>query len=778
MDLFELLEKDLRDRTFDYEVHDIFFRHYLTIGNLEKQLQKQNRQREIYKKQAFALQESVEQLEKQNHDLHLELEDARAKVVDYANEVRAMANTTSWKIVSKIRRIIHILNFGNGLSLLDRFCPLGTRRREKIDKKRAEKKEILRVQNIRNATDEETAEYWLVLEKIWKKRREQIENAILQSDSDPYEFWGKLNDCSLADIKEQQEASKHFTIKPKISIIIPLYNTPTKFFRELLFTVYYQTYTNWELCLADGSPERLTEIESMCAKDKRIKYTFIGENKGISGNSNEALKLATGDYIALLDHDDLLPLNALYEVVNCINVHPEVRFIYTDEDKIEAIDKPRYDPHFKPDYSPDFLLGGNYICHFSIFKKELMDQLEGFRSDYDGAQDFDIILRATELAKANEIYHIPKVLYHWRIHPGSTAGNSEAKLYAYEAGAKAVQHHLDRMGIKAIAKRHKEYYGIYTVNYSVKNHPKVNIVIVNTDDIIHLQECIKTILEKTTYDNFEIDVIDNATDNKETLTFYKQLEKHANIKVWHYADQTFSNNTITVQDMINGQVSETEIANCDFEKANYSQLMNFAVKHVDGQFIVELDRHERVVTPEWLESMIGIAQREDVGCVGVKVNYPNGTIKHAGIVYGIGEFAEYLYRGNYNGYRAKDKFVSNMSCISSLCRMYRKEVFEEVQGMSEEIHFEKINEVDFSLKLREKGYLNVYTPYVQMNDRDISDERETIEDEDIFAYKREVQAFKKKWHSVLAKPDPYYNINFSPISNNCLIRIDKAIYEI
>ena len=745
IDLFEELEKEFCDNVLDYEIHDIFFRKYLDLNTAE-------RQRNIYKEEAFSLNEKVEKLEKENYSLNLELEDAREKLVNYANELRVISNSGSWKLIQKIRSIISFFNFRNGKSLLDRFYPVGTKRREKYEIKKAEKLEKQRIKNIIDITDLDTANYWLELEKLYKKRIEELDKLVLKPDSEPYEFWMKANDIRISDINYQKQNWNNFNIKPKISIIVPLYNTPIKFFKELLFTIYNQTYPNWELCLADGSPERLTEIESIC-KDSRIKYKYIGENKGISGNSNEALSLATGEFIALLDHDDLLPLNSLYEIVKCINENKDVEFIYTDEDKIESIDKPRYDPHFKPDYAPDFLMSGNYICHFSVFKKELMDKLQGFRSKYDGAQDYDIILRATELT--TKIKHISKILYHWRIHPGSTAGNSEAKLYAYEAGEKALQDHLIRIGSNGIAKRDEKINGFYSILYPVTGNPKVNILIANRNNVYYLKNCLKSIFENTTYSNYEIDIIDNNSDDLETLKYYEEIAKNKKIKIIKYNEKLAKNNNY-------------------LGYANYSKLINFAMKKIDGEFIVELDRHEKINTNNWLEIMLGIARRKEVGCVGSKVYYSNGTIKHAGIVYGIGDYAVYLYRETYNGHRVRDKMICNMSIVSSLCRMYRKEIFEEVNGMNEDINFELINETDFSLKIRQKGYLNIYTPQVEINDFDIFNEREKIEEEDIFEYKKEIKRLKQDFMDVFDKPDPYHNINFSPASSNCVVRIDKV----
>ena len=742
IDLFEDIEKELKDRVVDYDLLDIFFRQYIEREQAE-------RQRLIFRKEAFELQERVRILEEQNRGLNLEIEDAREKLVDYANQLRVISNSSSWKLIQKIRAFIGFFRF-RGVSLYDKFYPVGSKRRQKKDEKKALKAEEERIKKIKDSTDEATFNYWVELEDIYKSKIEKRNELVLEADSDPYDFWIKANEPSLEELKTQEAQSDSFSIKPKISIVIPLYNTDTKFFRELLYTLHFQTYKNWELCLADGSKEKLTEIESMCSKDPRIKYSFIGENKGISGNTNEALKLATGDYIGLLDHDDLLPLNALFEVVKAINENPEIEYIYTDEDKIEDVKSKRYDPHFKPDYAPDFLMSGNYICHFSVFKKELMDKLEGFRSEYDGAQDFDIILRATENVKdIKNIKHIPKILYHWRIHEGSTAANFEVKSYAIEAGEKAIQDHLNRIGSNGIAKRDEKINGFYRVTYPVLDNPKVNIIITNRDDNKYIKNCVKSILEKTNYDNFEIVIIDNNSSNFETLKYYEEVEESPKVKVIRFSEKLEDDN-----------------------KVNYSKLINRAVSMVDGEYILEVDRHLKIESPDWINILVGFAARKEIGIVGAKVLNTDGTIRHAGIAVGIGEFAKYLYQGTYNGFRVKDKMICNMTALSSLCRMYRKSVFEEVSGMNNEIDFENLNEVDFSLRVREKGYLNIYTPQVELIDYDVFGERENILEEDSFEFNRQLAVFKENWKDEIIL-DPYQNINFSPASSNCTLRIDK-----
>ncbi len=326
-----------------------------------------------------------------------------------------------------------------------------------------------------------------------------------------YQQWIKNNEPTKEDLEKQRNTK--FRINPKISILVPMYNTPYNFFEELVDCLINQTYSNWELCLADGSPQKDTSLEKIYKKDNRIKYQFLGENKGIAGNTNECIKMATGNFIALFDHDDLLPVFSLYEVVKCINENPEVEFIYSDEDKITTLDKPRFNPHFKPDFSLDFLRANNYICHFSVFKRELMDKLEGERSKYDGAQDFDIILRMTENVKdLKNIVHIPKVLYHWRVHPNSTAqADTQAKPYAFEAGIPAIQDHLERVGLKGTVE-HGASLGTYRIKYEFEGNPKVSIIIPNKDEKETLEKCLNAILQKTTYNNYEIIIVENNSE--------------------------------------------------------------------------------------------------------------------------------------------------------------------------------------------------------------------------------------------------------------------------
>lgn len=561
-----------------------------------------------------------------------------------------------------------------------------------------------------------------------------------------YQIWIEKNEPTKEELQEQKNTK--FKINPKISIIIPMYNTPVNFFEELVDNLIGQTYSNWELCLADGSPEENKELEKIYKKDERIKYKFIGENKGIAGNTNEALSLVTGDFVALLDHDDLLPLFSLYEIVKCINENPDVEFIYTDEDKFEKLGGKRYDPYFKSDFAPDTLRANNFICHFSVFKKELMDKLGGFRSEYDGAQDYDILLRMSE--ETNKIVHIPKILYHWRVHALSTAkAGGTAKPYAYEAGIKAIQDHINRLGLKGTVEQGNTL-GTYKINYEVIGNPKVSIIIPNKDYINTLKVCLNSLKKLTTYENYEIIVVENNSEESETFDYYKKIDGKDKIKVVYFPEKEF----------------------------NYSKIINFGVKNSTGDYIIQLNNDTELMTPNWIQEMLGFAQRKDVGAVGVELFYPDNTIQHAGIIIGIGGVAGHVFKNlpkGIHGYFSKDAMIQNLSAVTAACIMTPKSIYDDVDYMDEKFKV-AFNDVDFCLKIREKGKLIVYNPFVQFKHYESKSRGFEDTPEKKARFQAEIDRFHDKWQSVLDKGDPYYNINLRLDNDQCAIRTEKVEY--
>ena len=567
------------------------------------------------------------------------------------------------------------------------------------------------------------------------------------SSVEDYKKWIKINEPTAEELEKQRNTK--FDYEPKISVLVPLYKTPRKFFEELIECMEEQTYTNWELCLADGSPEENANLHDLLKKDKRIKYKTLKENGGISINTNECIKMATGDFIALFDHDDILQKFALYEVVKTINKNPDVEFIYSDEDKITTLDKPRFDPYFKPDFAPDTLRSNNYICHFSVLKKELMDKLGGERPEFDGAQDYDLILRMSETTK--NIVHIPKILYHWRVHENSTAKAGEtAKPYAYEAGAKVVQAHIDRLGLKGKVK-YGETLGMYRVKYEVVGNPKVSIVIPNKDYISTLKTCLKSIKKLTTYENYEIVIVENNSEKEETFEFYKKIDGKDKIRVVYYPEKEF----------------------------NYSAIINFGVKNSEGEYIVQLNNDTELLTPDWLEEMLGFAQREDVGAVGAELFYPDKTIQHAGVIIGIGGVAGHVFKDvpkGKHGYFSKDAMIQNLSAVTAACIMTPKSIYDEVGYMNEKYKV-AFNDVDFCLKIRETGKLIVYNPYVQFIHYESKSRGFEDTPEKQARFKTEIDRFNKNWIKVLEKGDPYYNINLRLDNDQYAIKTEKVKYE-
>ena len=566
--------------------------------------------------------------------------------------------------------------------------------------------------------------------KIFCSRKKKM---FEKEEEQNYRLWIENNEPNEKELEKQRKIN--FDYNPKISIVVPMYNTPKKYFRELVESINNQTYSNWELCLADGSEEKKDYIDGIIDNNEKIKYKFLNSNKGISENSNEALKLATGEFIALLDHDDLIPAFALYEIVKCINENPDVEFIFSDEDKIMEDKGNRMGPHFKSDYAHDTLLSYNYICHFSIFKKELIDRIGGFNKEFDGSQDYDIILRATENAK--KIVHIPKILYHWRINPASVAMSSTAKPYAYVAAKKAIKAHLDRIGEDAEITDSK-ILGLYRLDYKLKEKSKVSIIILNKDHKKDLRKCINSIL-KTKYENYEIIIVENNSTQKDIFKYYKELEKNEKIKVVYYKEK---------------------------EEFNYSKLNNYGVKNSTGEYLLFLNNDIQIIYPsyekkDWLEMLLANCQRDDVGIVGAKLLYSNNTIQHSGVILNFCGVAGHVYaleNESEVGYFGRMMIQQNFSSVTGAFLMISKQDFEKIEGFDEKFPV-AYNDIDLCIKILNIGKVISYNPYImayhyesKTRGYDVSEEKRKRLEEDS---KRIIQ----KWKNIFDKPDPYFNVN-------------------
>ena len=582
-----------------------------------------------------------------------------------------------------------------------------------------------------------------LIEKIRDKIFKREQQAFDREEQESYLEWIQANEPTEEELEAQRK--QVFSYMPKISIVVPMYNTKERYFRELVESVLNQTYSNVELCFADGSTdENMPYVQELVASDDRIVYKKLGKNFGIAINSNEAIKLATGDYVALLDHDDIIPIFAVYEIVKAVNEDPEAEFIYTDEDKLMEYKEQRMGPHFKSDYGPDTLRSYNYICHFSIFKKSLMDRLVGFDEGYEGSQDYDIILRATETA--NRIIHIPKILYHWRINEASVALSPEAKPYAYVAAKKAIAASLQRQGIEADV-TDSAVMGLYKIKYHVTGNPLVSIIILNKDHVKDLEKCLQAI-EKSTYQNYEVIIVENNSEESKTFEYYETLKSNSHIKVITYDKKGF----------------------------NYSAINNYGVKHSQGEYIVLLNNDIEIITKDWLETMLGEAQRKDIGVVGAKLLYPNDTVQHAGVVLGLTGIAGHvnaLLRKEDIGYMGRIMIQQNFSAVTGAMMMLKKEIYVAVGGLDEDFAV-AYNDIDLCLKIRELGKYIVYDPYVQAYHYESRTRGYEDTEEKKQRLQQESDKLKQKWQAVFAKEDPFFNPNFRHDIPRMRVRKDKA----
>lgn len=550
-----------------------------------------------------------------------------------------------------------------------------------------------------------------------------------------------------AEERKRQEE----TVFPKditFSILVPLYNTPEKFLREMIDSVQAQTYRKWELCLADGSDDAHPEVGRICQEymqnDSRIKYKKIEKNLGISGNTNVCFGMATGEYIGLFDHDDLLHPSVLYEYMRAI-CEQDADYIYCDEVTFEgnSIDN-MLTIHFKPDFSIDNLRANNYICHFSVFSEKLLEETGLFRSEFDGSQDHDMILRLTSRAK--KIVHVPKILYYWRSHPQSVAADINAKTYAIDAAKRAVLAHLKSCGLEGTVESTRAFPTIFRIKYKLKAKPMISIIIPNKDHRDDLKRCVDSILNKSTYENYEILIVENNSTEAETFAYYKMLENQPKVRVITYeAEGGF----------------------------NYSKINNFAAKQAKGEYLLLLNNDTKVITREWMEELLMYAQRDDVGAVGAKLYYADNTIQHAGIVIGLGAHhaaghTHHLLPKENLGYMGRLCYAQDVTAVTGACLLVRKSLYEQVGGLDESFTV-ALNDVDFCLRLRALGLLNIFTPFAELYHYESKSRGLDKDGASAERYNKEVAHFRERWKKELDAGDPYFNPNFS---------LEHATYEL
>ena len=549
-----------------------------------------------------------------------------------------------------------------------------------------------------------------------------------------YHDWFLRTRAGSAALEEQRKTT--FAFAPKISILVPTYNTPDQYLREMLDSVVNQTYPNWELCIAEGSdPDHSARktILDYQKKDDRIKVKILDKNYGISGNTNEALTLATGEYTGLFDHDDLLEPDILFEVVKALQ-EKRHDIIYTDEDKLNSEKNKFEDPNLKPDFSMDLFRSHNYITHFFVVKTAILKEIDGFRSKYDGAQDYDVMFRCIE--KSESIYHIPKVLYHWRMHAASTAQDPASKLYCYEAGQKAIEDHLARIGVKGTVEMMPQpFWGTYHTRYETVGNPLVSIIIPNYEHKDVLETCVNSLFEINTYKNIEIIIVENNSKSEELFAYYEQLEKeHDNVHVVTWKGGEF----------------------------NYSAINNYGVTFAKGDYLLLLNNDTEMIAPDAISEMLGCCMREEVGAVGAKLLYADDTVQHAGVVIGFGGYAGHVFHGigkNDYGFMLRPLLNCNYSAVTAACMMVDRKVFEAVGGLDESFRVAG-NDVDLCLKIRAMDKLIVYNAFAvwhhyESKSRGYEDNLEKVK-----RFDEEIKHFQEKWHDVIEAGDPFYNANF------------------
>lgn len=568
---------------------------------------------------------------------------------------------------------------------------------------------------------------WLFLKRVWIYI---LQKYFSVSDYDKIQ---RINQPNEKMLELQKGAS--FPNRVKFSIVVPLYETPLKYLKQLIASVKNQSYQNWELCLSDGSGENslLTSfLEKQKKQDSRIKVISRNKKLPISENTNQAMEIAGGDFIVFADHDDLLRVDALFELARMFHENPDAELIYTDEDKISMNGKKYFEPHFKPDFNLDLLRSMNYFCHLVAVKKTLQEEVGFFDSNFNGAQDYDFVLRCIEKTKA--VYHIPKALYHWRAHINSTAENPDSKRYAFEAGKRAVQAHYHRCGIPAEVLM-GPFPGLYRTVYKWKEQPLISILIPNKDHIEDLENCIASIEKYSTYRNYEYIIIENNSCKEETYRYYEKLQQEnekAHVVYWQH-------------------------------EFNYSQINNFGATFAAGEYILLLNNDTQIINPDCLWELLSVCMRDDVGIVGARLYYEDDTIQHAGVVLGFGGIAGHTFIGSSryeNGYFSRIISMQDYSAVTAACMMTKKDIFLQVNGLTEELKV-AFNDIDYCLKVRELGKLVVYNPYAELYHFESKSRGLEDSPEKLARFYKEMDFFVEKWARILEKGDPYYNPNLT-----------------
>lgn len=562
---------------------------------------------------------------------------------------------------------------------------------------------------------------------VWLKKK------LTGNEYADYDTWLRIMRVSRQELFAQRKTK--FSYAPKFSVVVPLYHTPAKFLKDLVRSMMYQSYANWELCLVNASPEdvHLTSLlENWAMRDKRIRVIRLEKNLGIAQNTNAGIEASTGEFIAFLDHDDFLEPDALFCYVDALNKDKTIDVFYSDEDKTDEYAANYFYPHFKSDFNIDLLHANNYMCHFLAVRKSLVDTVGGLNEKFDGAQDYDFVLRLTENTK--KIYHCPRILYHWRCSNQSTAANQGNKMYAIHAGKAALNAHYKRIGWNARAQE-GAVDGWYQTKFTLKEEPLVSILIPNKDHTDDLDVCLNSFFERADYKNYEFIIIENNSVLPETFAYYEKIEKeHDNVKVVYW-EAGF----------------------------NYSAINNFGFKFAKGDYIMLLNNDVELITPDIFQSMLGFCMRPEVGIVGAKLLYNDHTVQHAGVLVGAGGLADHVFKGIHEddpGYMGRAISSQDVSAVTAACLLVKRSVYEEVGGLEEEFQV-AFNDVDFCLKVRKAGYLIVYDADVKLFHYESKSRGMEDTTERFIRFGNEMMLLNSKWDILSTFVDPYYNPNLS-----------------
>ena len=554
----------------------------------------------------------------------------------------------------------------------------------------------------------------------------------MEPEEVPYGPWFEKHKPSAEELERQRK--KKWKNPPLISVAVPAYRTPPGFLEQMILSVKEQTYPHWELCIVNASrgEDGMEQVLGRYAGgDERIRVKNLEENLGIAGNTNEALVMARGEFVGLLDHDDLLAPQALFRIAEALTADPQADAVYTDEDKVTTDLSEHFQPHFKPDFNLDLLRSNNYITHFFVVRTRLAREAGGFCREFDGAQDYDFIFRCTEEAK--KVLHVPEVLYHWRTHKASTADNPASKMYAFEAGKRAIEAHLARCGQEGTVSLRKDL-GFYRVEYPVQGEPLVSILIPNRDQKETLEKCLNSIWEKSTYNNYEILIVENNSSSPEIFNYYREIEKRPGVRILTWK-----------------------------EGFNYSAINNFGEKSAAGDYLLFLNNDVEVINPRWIEELLGNCQRKEVGIVGAKLYYPDDTIQHAGTVIGIGGIAGHAFLNmprSRTGYLHKASLQMDLSAVTAACMMMKRQVFKQLGGFEERLSV-AFNDVDLCLRTEQAGYLVVYNPEVELYHYESKSRGAEDSEEKVRRFQEEIEFMRCRWMDLLKKGDPYYNRNLT-----------------